>query len=168
MELSSHCCTDINIHVDLWLVSQGISVVYKGIKPLIMYDVVHAIAMEPMKGKWASCRFDLGYTKLFSITEVTAVFLPSCDSGLGESLVFHQAHWGSFHVWLGTRNCSVPSAGDSGLNSRRGGWLMGFSSCSRNLVYILEFQLGWPFESPLSWAKSGLQCSYDGHLRNLN
>ena len=47
--------------------------------------------MEPMKGKWASCRFDLGYTELFCIPEVSAVFLLSCDSGLGDSLVFHQA-----------------------------------------------------------------------------
>ena len=48
--------------------------------------------MEPMKVKWASSRVDLGYTELFCIPEVTAVFLSSCDSGLGDSLVFHQAH----------------------------------------------------------------------------
>ena len=52
----------------------------------------HRIAMEPMKGKWASSGIDLGYTKLFCITEVTAVFLSSSDSGLAVSLVFHQAH----------------------------------------------------------------------------
>ena len=54
--------------------------------------------MEPMKGKWASSRVDLGYTELFCILEVTAVFLSSCDSGLGESLVLHQAHRGSLRV----------------------------------------------------------------------
>ena len=43
-----------------------------------------------------------------------------------------------------------------------------FSSCGRNLRYILELQRGWPFESPLSSAKSGLLYSYDGHLRKLN
>ena len=43
-----------------------------------------------------------------------------------------------------------------------------FSSCSRNLGYILELQRGWPFETPLCSAKSGLLCSYEGHLRNLN
>ena len=48
--------------------------------------------MEPMKGKWASSRVDLGYTELFYIPEVTAVFLLSCDSFPGDSLVFHQAH----------------------------------------------------------------------------
>ena len=43
--------------------------------------------MEPMKGKWASSRDDLGYTELFCIPEVTAVFLSSCDSGPGDSLM---------------------------------------------------------------------------------
>ena len=71
--------------------SQGISVISKGIKPLLLYDVKHMIAMEPKKGKWASSRVDMGYIELFCIPEVTAVFLMSCDSGLGESLVFHQA-----------------------------------------------------------------------------
>ena len=41
--------------------------------------------MEPFKGKWASSWVDLGYTKLFCISEVTAVFFSSCDSGLGDS-----------------------------------------------------------------------------------
>ena len=48
--------------------------------------------MEPIKGKWASSRVDMGYSELFCIPEVTAVFLLSCDSGLGDPLVFHQAH----------------------------------------------------------------------------
>ena len=48
--------------------------------------------MEPMKGKWASSRGDLGYTELFFIPEVTAVFLSCCDSRLGDSLVFRQAY----------------------------------------------------------------------------
>ena len=64
----------------------------KEVKTLVLYDVEHGIAMEPMKGKWASSRFDLGYPELFCIIKVTAVFLSSCDSFLGDSLVFHQAH----------------------------------------------------------------------------
>ena len=43
-----------------------------------------------------------------------------------------------------------------------------FASCSKNLGYIRELQRGWPFETPLCSAKSGLLCSYEGHLRNLN
>ena len=57
-----------------------------------MYDVEHGIAMEPIKGKWASSRFDLVYTELFCIPVVKAVFLSSCDSGIEDSLVFHQAY----------------------------------------------------------------------------
>ena len=48
--------------------------------------------MEPMNGKWASYQVEMGYTELFCIPEVKAVFLSSCDSGLGDSLVFHEAH----------------------------------------------------------------------------
>ena len=43
-----------------------------------------------------------------------------------------------------------------------------FSSCGRNLGYILELQRGWPFETPLVSVKSALLSSNDGHLRNLN
>ena len=43
-----------------------------------------------------------------------------------------------------------------------------FSSCSWNLGYIFELQQGWPFETTLYSAKSGLLSSYDGHLMNLN
>ena len=43
-----------------------------------------------------------------------------------------------------------------------------FLSCGRNLGYILELQQGWPFETPLCSAKSGLLSLYDGHLRDLN
>ena len=34
-----------------------------------------------------------------------------------------------------------------------------FSSCSKNLGYILELQRGWPFENPLCSAKSELLSS---------
>ena len=34
-----------------------------------------------------------------------------------------------------------------------------FSSCYRNVGYILELQLGWPFETPLCSVKSGLLSS---------
>ena len=64
----------------------------KEVKPLVLYDVEHGIAMEPVTGKWASSRGDLRYNELFCIPEVTAVFLLSCDSFPGDSLVLHQAH----------------------------------------------------------------------------
>ena len=52
----------------------------------------HGIAMDPMKGKWASFQVDLGYTELFCIPEVISVVFLSFDSVLGDSLEFHQAH----------------------------------------------------------------------------
>ena len=53
------------------------------------------MALQPMKGDWASSRVDLGYTKLFCIPEVTSVFVLTFDSVLGDSLDFHQANQGS-------------------------------------------------------------------------
>ena len=43
-----------------------------------------------------------------------------------------------------------------------------FSSCGRNLGYILELWRGWPLENRVCSAKSGLMSSYDGHLRKQN
>ena len=62
----------------------------KEVNRLVLHAVEHGIAMEPMKGNWPSSRVDLGYTELFCIPEVTSVFISSCDSVLGDSLVFHQ------------------------------------------------------------------------------
>ena len=49
----------------------------------------HGIAMEPMKGKWASSRVDLEYTELFCIPEV------------------HQCSSRFVTVFLGTLWCSI-------------------------------------------------------------
>ena len=64
----------------------------KEVNPLVVYDVEHGIAMEPMNWKSASFQVDLGFTEVFCIPKVTAVFLSSFDSFLGDSLVFRQAH----------------------------------------------------------------------------
>ena len=64
----------------------------------------------------------------------------------------------ALHAMQGNR-ASFPSEGDVSYD---------FSSCGRNLGYIRELQWGWPFETPLCSAKSGLLRSYDRHLRNLN
>ena len=47
----------------------------------------HGIAMEQMRGKWASSCVDFGYTVLFCIPELTSEFISSCDSVLGDSVV---------------------------------------------------------------------------------
>ena len=36
------------------------------------------------------------------------------------------------------------------------------------MVYILELRRGWPFETRVCLAKSGLLSSYDVHLGTLN
>ena len=110
--------------------------------------------MEPMKGKWASSQVDLGYTELFCIPEVTSVFFSSCDSVLGDSLVFFQAnrvsyvfdleHGIALHAIQGNQ-ASTPGKGDVSGD---------FSNCGRNLGYILELQRRWPFETPFCSAKS--------------
>ena len=80
-----------------------------------MYDVELGMAMEPIQGKWASSRVDLGYSELFCIPEVTSLFFSSCDSVLGDSLEFNQANQGSLCVWLGTQNYPACNTRESGL-----------------------------------------------------
>ena len=53
---------------------------------------------EPMQGKLASSKFDLGHTDLFCVPELTSVFFSSCDCVVGYSLEFSQANRGSLCV----------------------------------------------------------------------
>ena len=98
MQLSSSCCSDINIHINLSRVSQGISRFLKEVKPLVLYALEHGIATEQMRGKWASSCVDFGYTDLFCIPDLTLEFISSCDRVLGDSLVFSQENRGSLCV----------------------------------------------------------------------
>ena len=102
------------------------------------------MVMEPMQGKLASSPFDLGHSDLFCIPEVTSVFFSSCDSVLGDSLVFHQAT--RDFLLVGWEN-------DIALHARQGNWASSlgegevscfFSSGGRNLGYILESRRGEP------------------------
>ena len=72
--------------------------------------------------------------------------------------MFHWEYGIALHAMQGNR-ASFPSEGDVSYD---------FSSCGRNLGYIRKLERGWPFETPVCLEKSGLLCSYDGHLRNLN
>ena len=72
--------------------------------------------------------------------------------------MFDWENWIPLHAMQGNRS-SFPSEGDVSYD---------FSSCGRNLGYICELHRGWPFETILCSAKSGILCSYEGHLRNLN
>ena len=107
-------------------VSENLRSVVKDVKPLFVYGVECEMAMDPMKGKFASSWVDLGYTNLFCILEVTSEFFSCCDRVLGDSLQFHQGNRGSLRLWLGTRNSSACNALESGLILRGGGSLMSF------------------------------------------
>ena len=119
-------------------------------------------------GKWASNRFDLGYTKLFCISEVhqcssrfVTVFLGTlwCSIRKIEApYVFNWEYGIALHSRQGNR-ASFPSEGDVSYD---------FLSCGRNLGYIRELQRGCPFETPLCSVKSVILCIYEVHLRHLN
>ena len=124
--------------------------------------------MEPMNGKWASSRVDLGYTELFCIPEVhqcssrfVTVFLATlCCSikNIEAPYLFDWEYAIALHA-MHLNRASFPCEGYVSYD---------LTSCGKNLGYILELQREWAFETPLSSAKSGLLSSYDGHLRNLN
>ena len=61
-----------------------------------------------------------------------------------------------------------PMPGNRALPTAEGDVSWDFSSCSRNLGYILELQRVWTFETPLGSAKTGFLSSYEGDFRKLN
>ena len=63
--------------------------------------------------------------------------------------MFDWEHGIALYPMQGTR-ASSPAEGDVSWD---------FSSSGRNLGYILESERGWPFETPLCSAKSGLLFS---------
>ena len=93
-------------------------------------------------------------------------------------LLLWQRSWGFSSVPSGksrfltslieTRNSSAQNARESGLIFRRREVSWVFSSCGKHLVYILELRWGWPFETRVWSAKSGLLFSYDRHPGKLN
>ena len=52
-----------------------------------------------------------------------------------------------------------PMQGIRALTPAEGDVALDFSSCSRNLGYILELQQGWAFETRLGSVKSGFLSS---------
>ena len=64
-------------------VSGNLSSFQKGIKPLLLYDEIRGMVMEPMQGKLASSQFDLGHSDLFWVPDMTSVFFSSSDSVVG-------------------------------------------------------------------------------------
>ena len=126
------------------------------------------MVMEAMQGKLASSHFDFGYTEQFSIPGVTSVFFSSCVSVVRDSLDFIQANRGSLRIdWENA--IALDTVQWNWASSRREGkvsWV--FSSCGRNLGYILELRRGCPFETGVCSGKSGHLSGYEGQLRNVN
>ena len=107
------------------------------------------MAVEPMKGKWASSQLVLLYTELFCIPEVhecssrfVTVFLGTlwCSIKKIEAPYMFDWEYGIALTAMQGNRASFPSEGDVSY---------AFSSCSKNLGYIRELQWGWPFETPL-------------------
>ena len=108
------------------------------VQPLLLYSVKHGRAMEPIKGKWASSRVDLGYTELFCIPEehqcssrFVTVFLGTLCCSIKKIEAPYMFDWENgiaLHAMQGNR-ASFPSNGDVSQN---------FSSSGRNLGYISE------------------------------
>ena len=126
------------------------------------------MVMEPMQGKLASSQFYLGYTELFCVPEVKSVFFSSCDSVVGDFLEFKEANRVSY-VFDWENAMALHAVQGNQASYRREGevsWV--FSSCGRNLGYILELRLGCPFESGVCSVKSGHLSRCDGHLGKVN
>ena len=87
----------------------------------------HGIVMEPIKGKWASSRVDLGYTELFCIPEVhkcssrfVTVFLGTLWCSIKKIEAPYMFNWEygiALHALQGIR-ASFPSGGMSHTISR--------------------------------------------------
>ena len=124
--------------------------------------------MDSMKGKCASSWVVLGYTNFFAFLRwlqcsslVVTVFLVILLSSIREievPYVFDWKHGTPQHEMQGNR---ASSCGEGEVS-------LVFSSCGKHLVYILELRRGWPFETRVCSAKSGLLSSYDEHLGKLN
>ena len=124
--------------------------------------------MEPMQGKLASSQFDFGYTEQFCLPRVTSMFFSTCDSVVGSlwsSIKKIEApyvfEWENAIV-LDTMQGNRATSGGEGKVS----WV--FSSCGRNLGYILEFRRGCPVETGVCSVKSGHLSRYEGQLKNVN
>ena len=98
MELSSSSCTDINIHINLWRMSQAISVDSSISQATCTVCCGTRDSNGENEGKWASSCVGFGYTDLFCIPELTSEFISSSDSVLGDSLVLYQENRGSLRV----------------------------------------------------------------------
>ena len=120
-----------------------------------------------MQGKLASSQFYFGYTEEYYIPGVTSVFFSSCDSVVGDSLVFNQANRGSLRVSLGKRNCSGHNAGESGLISQGGESLMGFLELRQEPGVYSRVPAEMSIRNSSLFIEFRNLSRYEGQLRNV-
>ena len=92
---------------------------------------------------------------------VATVFLGSHFSSIKEIEVAYVFDWEQRTLQHEMQGNRASSCGEGKVS-----WV--FSSGGKHLVYTLELRQGWPFETRVCSAKSGLLSSYDGHLGKLN
>ena len=92
---------------------------------------------------------------------VVSVFLGILFSSIREIEIPYVSNWE-----LGTPQHEMQGNRASSHGEGEVSWV--FSSYGRHLVYILELRRGWPFETRVCSAMSGLLSSYDGQLGKLN
>ena len=126
------------------------------------------MVMEPMQGKLASSQIEFGYTEQFCIPWVTSVFSRLVTVLLGTLCCsFKQTEAPYVFVWENAIALDTMQGNRaSSRGERKVSWV--FSSCGRNLGYILELRRGCPFETGVCSVKSGHLSRYEGQLRNVN
>ena len=127
----------------------------KGVKPLVLYDVDCGVVMEPMQGKLVSSQFDFVYTEQFCIpgvyqcsSRLVTVLLGTLWSSIKQIEAPYVFDW-EIAIALDTMQ------GNRASSHREGNVSWVFSSCGRNLGYILELHRGCPFETLVCSLKSG-------------
>ena len=83
------------------------------------------------------------------------MFFSSCDSLVGDSLEFNQQTEAPYVFDWENAIALDTMQGNRALSRREGKVSWVFSSCGRNLGYILELQRGCPFETLVCSLKSG-------------
>ena len=113
------------------------------------------MVMEPMQGKLASSQIDFGYTEQFCIpgghqcsSGLVTVLLGNLWSSIKQIEAPYVFDWEKTFA-LDTMQVNRASSRSEGKDS----WV--FSSCGRNLVYILELERGCPFKTLVCSLKSG-------------
>ena len=105
--------------------SGNLSSFLKGVKPLLLYDEDLGMLLAPIQGILVSSQFDLWYTELFCIPEVTSGFVSYCVNVVGVFSRIQSSKSRLLTCLIGKTQLPACSAAESGLISRQGGSLMG-------------------------------------------